>query len=56
MGALIYLYAPMVVIATALTWIAVRSAGRLNKHGGRPLARAADMRPGLRLCYGRGMK
>ena len=31
MGALIYLYAAMVVIATALTWIAVRSARRLPK-------------------------
>ena len=34
MGALIYLYAAMVVIATALTWIAVRSAGRLSKRLG----------------------
>ncbi len=29
MGALIYLYAAVVIIATALAWIAVRSAGRL---------------------------
>ncbi len=34
MGALIYLYAMVVVIVTALTWIAVRSAGRLPKRLG----------------------
>ena len=34
MGALIYLYAAVVIIATALAWIAVRSAGRLSKRLG----------------------
>ena len=34
MGALIYLYAVLIVIATALAWIAVRSAGRLSKRLG----------------------